>query len=70
MFAWRQVVGFAAVSEFPSTSAEAAAQAAGYYFQIRFGLYRALKRLLRDPTGSIAIERIDDRAKIGARHLA
>ncbi|MGX4806900.1 ABC-three component system protein [Bradyrhizobium guangdongense] len=48
------------MSGFPSTPAEAAAQAAGYYYQIRFGLYRALKRLLRDPTGSIAIERIDD----------
>jgi hypothetical protein len=48
------------VSEFPETSAEAAAQAAGYFYQIRFGLFRALKRLLRDPTGSIAVERMDD----------
>ena len=48
------------MSEFPETSAEAAAQAAGYLFQMRFALFRALKRLLRDPTGSIAIERVDD----------
>jgi len=48
------------VSEFPETSAEAAAQAAGYVFQIRFALFRALRRLIRDPTGSIAVERIDD----------
>lgn len=48
------------MSEFPETSAEAAAQAAGYLFQIRFALFRALKRLLRDPTGSIAIECTDD----------
>jgi hypothetical protein len=48
------------VSEFPKTSAEAPAQAAGYLFQLRFALFRALKRLLRDPTGSIAIERVDD----------
>jgi hypothetical protein len=48
------------VSEFPETSAEAAAQAAGYFFQVRFALFRALKRLLRDPTGSIAVERVDD----------
>jgi hypothetical protein len=53
-------VGGLRVSEFLETSAEAAAQAAGYLFQIRFALFRALKRLLRDPTGSIAIERIDD----------
>ena len=48
------------MSEFPETSAEAAAQAAGYFFQVRFALFRALKRLLRDPTGSIAVERVDD----------
>lgn len=48
------------MSEFPHTSAEAAPQAAGYLFQIRFALFRALKRLLRDPTGSIAIECTDD----------
>ena len=48
------------MSEFPTTPAEAAAQAAGYLFQIKFALFRALKRLLRDPTGSIAIERVDD----------
>lgn len=48
------------MSEFLETSAEAAAQAAGYLFQVRFALFRALKRLLRDPTGSIAIERVDD----------
>jgi hypothetical protein len=53
-------VGGLGLSEFPETSAEAAAQAAGYFFQVRFALYRALKRLLRDPTGSIAIERVDD----------
>jgi hypothetical protein len=48
------------MTEFPQTKAEAAAQAAGYLFQLRFALFRALKRLRRDPTGSIAIERIDD----------
>lgn len=48
------------MSQFPKTPAEAAAQAAGYLFQIRFALFRALKRSLRDPTGSIAIERVDD----------
>jgi hypothetical protein len=53
-------VGGLGVSGFPETSAEAAAQAAGYLFQVRFALFRALKRLLRDPTGSIAIERVDD----------
>jgi hypothetical protein len=46
--------------ELPKTSAEAAAQAAGYLFQLRFALFRALRRLLRDPTASIAIERVDD----------
>jgi hypothetical protein len=46
--------------EFPKTAAEAASQAAGYLFQLRYGLYRALKRIIRDPTGSIAVERVDD----------
>jgi hypothetical protein len=48
------------MSEFPHSSAEAPAQAAGYLFQVRFALYRALKRILRDPTGSIAVECADD----------
>jgi hypothetical protein len=39
---------------------EAPAQAAGYLFQLRYALYRALKRRMRDPTGSIGIERLDD----------
>jgi hypothetical protein len=45
---------------FPVTGAEASAQAAGYLYQLRYALYRALKRKLRDPTGVIAIECIDD----------
>jgi hypothetical protein len=48
------------MSEFPKTSAEAASQAAGYLFQLRYALFRALKRILRDPTGSIAVECVDD----------
>jgi len=39
---------------------EAPGQAAGYIYQLRYALYRALKRILRDPTGSIGIERLDD----------
>jgi hypothetical protein len=41
-------------------TAEAPAQAAGYLFQLRYALFRALKRRMRDPTGSIGIERLDD----------
>jgi hypothetical protein len=48
------------MSEFPETSAEAASQAAGYLFQLRYALFRALKRIRRDPTGAIAVERVDD----------
>ena len=48
------------MSEFPKTPAEAASQAAGYLYQLRYALYRALKRIIRDPTGSIAVERVDD----------
>jgi hypothetical protein len=44
----------------PTSTAEAPAQAAGYLFQLRYALYRALKRLVRDPTASIGIERLDD----------
>jgi hypothetical protein len=55
--------------DFPATAAEAAAQAAGYLYQLRYALFRALKRLLRDPTGSIAIERIDDVAVASASEL-
>lgn len=48
------------MKEFPKTAAEAAAQAAGYLYQLRYALFRALKRILRDPTGSIAVECVDD----------
>jgi ABC-3C protein len=41
-------------------TAGAPAQAAGYLFQLRYALFRALKRLVRDPTGSVGIERLDD----------
>jgi hypothetical protein len=44
----------------PKKMAEAPAQSAGYLFQLRYALFRALKRLMRDPTGSIGIERLDD----------
>jgi hypothetical protein len=40
--------------------AEAPGPAAGYIYQIRYALFRALKKLARDPTGSIGIERLDD----------
>jgi hypothetical protein len=42
------------------SSAEAPGQAAGYLYQLRYALFRALKRLRRDPTGSIGIEKLDD----------
>jgi hypothetical protein len=41
-------------------SGDAPSQAAGYIYQLRYALYRALKRILSDPTGSIGIERLDD----------
>jgi hypothetical protein len=41
-------------------AAEAPGPAAGYVFQLRYALFRALERLKRDPTGAIAIEKIDD----------
>lgn len=44
----------------PNFAFEAAGQAAGYYFQLRFGLLRALKQIRKDPTGSVSIERLDD----------
>jgi hypothetical protein len=40
--------------------AEAPGPAAGYIYQIRYALFRALKKLARDPTGTIGIERLDD----------
>ncbi len=43
-----------------SNKAEAPGQAAGYVFQLRYALHRALERLRRDPTAAIAIEKHDD----------
>lgn len=43
---------------------EAPGQAAGYLFQLRYALHRALERMRRDPTGAIAIEKYDDVAVI------
>jgi hypothetical protein len=40
--------------------AEAPGPAAGYIYQIRYTLFRALKKLARDPTAAIGIERLDD----------
>jgi hypothetical protein len=40
--------------------AEAPGPAAGYIYQLRYVLFRALKKLTRDPTASIGIERLDD----------
>jgi hypothetical protein len=42
------------------TSPEASGPAAGYYFQIRYALARALERLTKNPTASISIEKLDD----------
>src|SRR5262245_10266518 len=39
---------------------EAPGQAAGYLYQVRYALYRALRRLLRDPTCTIGVESLDD----------
>ena len=43
---------------------EAPGQAAGYVFQLRYALHKALERMRRDPTGAIAIEKYDDVAVI------
>lgn len=43
-----------------TSSGEAPGQAAGYIYQLRYGLLRALKRLRRDPTASIGVETLDD----------
>ena len=40
--------------------AEAPGPAAGYIYQLRYVLFRALKKLTRDPTASIGIELLDD----------
>lgn len=46
--------------EMPEFKSEAPGQAAGYYFQLRYALLRALQLLRKDPTASISLERIDD----------
>jgi hypothetical protein len=43
-----------------ASPAEAPAQAAGYLYQLRYALLRALKQLIKDPTGKIGVERLDD----------
>jgi hypothetical protein len=40
--------------------AEAPGPAAGYIYQLRYVLFRAMRKLARDPTASIGIERLDD----------
>jgi hypothetical protein len=50
----------AVTNQIATSTAAAPGQAAGYFYQLRYALFRALKRLLRDPTGSIGIERLDD----------
>lgn len=47
-------------SQHSAPDVEAPAQAAGYIYQLRYALHRALKRIRRDPSGSIGIERLDD----------
>jgi hypothetical protein len=58
------------VLEFPATDAEAAAPAAGFFYQLRYALFRALKRSLRDPTGAVGVERVDDIAASSGGVLA
>lgn len=43
-----------------SASSSAIGPAAGYYFQLRFGLYRALEAFQKEPTGVLSIETFDD----------
>ncbi|RRH90155.1 DUF3732 domain-containing protein [Mesorhizobium tamadayense] len=54
----------------PYNKSEAPGQAAGYVFQLRHALHKALERMRRDPTGAVAIEKYDDVAVIndGAGH--
>lgn len=46
--------------DIPEFAFEAAGPAAGYYYQLRYGLLRALQQIRIDPTGRISLERLDD----------
>jgi phage shock protein A len=48
-----------------SRSSSAAGPAAGYFYQLRYGLLRALQLHKKYPTGKIAIETIDDISFVG-----
>jgi hypothetical protein len=43
-----------------ASTGEASGPAAGYYYQVRYALLRALDRLKRFPTASVSIEKLDD----------
>ena len=48
-----------------SKSASAIGPAAGYFYQLRYGLLRALQLHKKHPTGKISIETIDDVSFVG-----
>jgi hypothetical protein len=48
-----------------SSASSAAGPAAGYFYQLRYGLLRALQLHKKHPTGKIAIETIDDVTFVG-----
>ncbi len=43
-----------------SQTPSAAGPTAGYVYQLRYALHRALERLRRDPAAAIAVEQLDD----------
>jgi hypothetical protein len=43
-----------------SSSSEASGPAAGYYYQVRYALLRALKSIKKYPTASVSIEKLED----------